>query len=240
MFPRGVIYDRKKKSLHGSVNLQATLKQVILYSFIRGIGSGLIAFAVIAVLFMYWPIIQTEVQYQLHPPGASVAINLVDLAKAERVAEIQKETADLGLSSGFSIYIPKIGAKANITANVDASNETAYLDALSHGVAHAAGTNFPGQGKTIFLFAHSTDAPWNVERFNAVFYLLKDLSVGDKITVYFADNRYDYSVTGREIVAADDTSFFTDQVGERLILQTCYPPGTTQKRLLIIAEPVLR
>lgn len=238
MFPRGIIYDRKRKTLHGSVNLQATLKQVILYSFIRGIGSGLIAFAVVAVLFMYWPMIQAEINYKLHPAGASVAINLVDLAKAQRIAEIQKETADLGLSSAFSMYIPKIGAKANITANVDAGNETAYLEALSHGVAHAAGTNFPGQGKTIFLFAHSTDAPWNVERFNAVFYLLKDLSAGDKITVYFADNRYDYEVTGREIVAANDTSFFTAESGERLILQTCYPPGTTSKRLLVIAEPM--
>jgi sortase A len=205
---------------------------MLFFNFIRGAGAGLIGFAVISVMFMYWPIIKEEVRYKTSAPQ-----NVIDTTDAENISLVQKQAASLGLNPAFAVYIPKIGAKANITPNVDANNETQYREALSQGVAHAAGTYFPGQGKTIYLFAHSTDAPWNVARYNAVFYLLKDMSIGDKITVFFADKIYNYRVIARQITAANDTSWLSGGSAERLVLQTCYPPGTTQKRLLIIAEP---
>jgi len=43
---------------------------------------------------------------------------------------------------------------------------------------------------TIFLFAHSTDAPWNIIRYNAVFYLLRELDAGDGIIVFFLGKRF--------------------------------------------------
>ena len=79
----------------------------------------------------------------------------------------------------FSVVIPKIGANARVLANVDASDEKVYLDALNKGVAHAAGTKFPGESGHIFLFAHSTDYFWNVGTYNAIFYLLNKLAKGD-------------------------------------------------------------
>lgn len=234
MFPRGIIYSSKRHSFRGSVNLHATWKQNILYNFIRGAGAGLIGFGIISVLFMYWPIVKEEIRYKTQPVQ-----NIIDTTEADTISQVQQQASSLGINPAFSVYIPKIGAKVNIIANVDAGNEKQYREALSQGVAHAAGTYFPGQGKTIYLFAHSTNAPWNVERYNAVFYLLKDLTTGDDITLFFADKKYEYRVTDKQIVAPKDTSLFTAEGGEKLILQTCYPPGTTQKRLLIIAEPVL-
>ena len=72
--------------------------------------------------------------------------------------------------------------------------------------------------------------------------MLKDLSPGDDIVVYFENQRHNYVVKESRVVDADDVSFITQSnTGkEVLILQTCYPPGTTWKRLLVFAEPKTR
>ena len=46
-------------------------------------------------------------------------------------------------ASFFSIDIPKINAKTKIIPNVDAADKFEYGQALSRGVAHAAGTFLP-------------------------------------------------------------------------------------------------
>lgn len=139
----------------------------------------------------------------------------------------------------FSVVIPKIGANANVVANVDAGNDTEYLDALQHGVAHAEGTAFPGEGGHIFMFAHSTDYIWNVGTYNAVFYLLYKLEVGDEVNIFYKGERFVYKVTGKEIVDPLQVEYLTRKTdSEFLTLQTCWPPGTTLKRMMVFAEPV--
>ena len=139
----------------------------------------------------------------------------------------------------FSIVIPKIAANARIIPNVDAANKEQYLDALKHGVAHADGTAFPGEPGHIFLFAHSTDSIWNVGTYNAVFYLLYKLEKEDEINVFYKGQRFVYKVTGREIINPDQVEYITRKTDkEFLTLQTCWPPGTTLKRILIFAERV--
>jgi LPXTG-site transpeptidase (sortase) family protein len=69
--------------------------------------------------------------------------------------------------------------------------------------------------------------------------LLKDLEPGDDIVVFFEGRRYNYIVTEKKIVDPTDVSELVDSHGgpPQLILQTCWPPGTTWQRLLIIAKP---
>jgi len=137
----------------------------------------------------------------------------------------------------FSLVIPKIDARAKIIANVDAANPQEYQQALLKGVAHAKGTVFPGMKGTIFLFAHSANTPWEIAHYNAVFYLLRELEPGDLIALYFQGKGFAYQVERKEIVAPTETSFFKQRERELLVLQTCYPPGTTSKALLIYARP---
>ena len=139
----------------------------------------------------------------------------------------------------FSIVIPKIAANAKILPNIDAADKDAYLAALQQGVAHADGTTFPGEHGHIFLFAHSTDYIWNVGSYNAVFYLLYKLEPGDDVNMFFKGQRYIYKVTGKEIVDPSQVEYLTRKTDkEFLTLQTCWPPGTTLKRMLIFAERV--
>lgn len=138
----------------------------------------------------------------------------------------------------FSLVIPKIGASAKVFPNVDPTDEAAFLPLLTKGIAHAKGTVFPGVPGNTYLFAHSTDNWWNVGRYNAVFYLLKDLVPGDEIIVFFEGRRYNYVVTEKRTVAPTDVSALVNSHSgpEQLVLQTCWPPGTTWERLLVIAR----
>jgi LPXTG-site transpeptidase (sortase) family protein len=136
--------------------------------------------------------------------------------------------------------IPKIGATSKVIANVDPSSEKLFLPFLKEGVAHAQGSVFPGMKGNIYLFAHSTDNFWDVGRYNAVFYLLKDLNKGDEVIVFFNNVRHNYVVYDTKVVSASEVSYLVDSQKaekETLILQTCWPPGTTWKRLLVFARP---
>jgi len=139
----------------------------------------------------------------------------------------------------FSIVIPKIGANARVIASVDTANERVYSDALKQGVAQALGTAFPGEGGHIFLFAHSTDYWWNVSTYNAVFYLLGKLEKGDEINIYFKGERFVYRMIDSKIVDPSEVEYITRKTNkEFLTLQTCWPLGTTFKRLLVFATRV--
>lgn len=140
-------------------------------------------------------------------------------------------------SKDFSIVIPKIGAVSPVFANVNPFDESKYLPILYKGVAQASGTKLPGENGNVYLFAHSTDAFYDVGRYNAVFYLLGKLEKGDEIQVYYKGKEFKYSVDEVKVVPADSIKYLGNVgQGKTLTLQTCYPPGTTLKRLIVIAS----
>jgi LPXTG-site transpeptidase (sortase) family protein len=68
---------------------------------------------------------------------------------------------------------------------------------------------------------------------------LGKLEKGDSVIIYFLDQKHEYVVTEKLVVPATDAAWLTDDgSGEQLILQTCDPPGTSWKRLLIVARPI--
>lgn len=138
----------------------------------------------------------------------------------------------------FGIVIPKIEANTKIYPNIDPFNPAEYLPVLKKGVAHAKGSSFPRQGKKIYLFAHSADNFYNVGKYNAVFYLLDKLQKNDEVDIFYKDNLYRYKVINKEIVSPSEIDYLNDENKEILILQTCYPPGTTLKRLIVTASPI--
>lgn len=150
-----------------------------------------------------------------------------------------KEQVIVPKDTEFSILVPKIGASSRVIANVDPENKEEYNEKLKEGVAHAKGSVFPGYPGNTYLFAHSADNWWDVGHYNAVFYTLNNLSETDEIVVFFENRRYNYVVTKKFVTDPEDVSYLIqDHTGpNRLVLQTCWPPGTTMKRLFVIAEP---
>jgi len=228
-------------------------KEAVKFVVVRSIGNFLLLMSIYGVIATFGPAVTAEIKFKIaqirgvHYEVQSVKAQTEE-KKDEKInstpgfADIltgSKEQILIAKDTDFSILIPKIGASSKVIPNVDPTNETEFLDALKHGVAHAKGSVFPGLSGTTYLFAHSADNWWNVGRYNAVFYLLKDLSTGDEIIVFFDGKRHNYIVTQKVISDPTDISFLSQaQSGEeRLVLQTCWPPGTTWKRLYILAEP---
>ncbi len=141
------------------------------------------------------------------------------------------------VSTDFGIVIEKINANAKVIANVNPSNEKEYIKALQMGVAAAAGSTEPGKNGNLYLFSHSTDAPWNIVRYNAIFYLLRELEAGDRVIIFYQGRRYDYIVYDKIIAKPTDISFLTNKYSQPVLtLQTCDPPGTLLHRLIVRAK----
>ena len=111
-----------------------------------------------------------------------------------------------------------------------------YQRKLAEGVAHARGSALPGEAGDIFLFAHSGANFEEALRFNAVFYLLNKLESGDEIFVYYAGQKYAYRVAEKKFASPEELSYNNPSEDPRLILMTCWPPGTTWKRLVVTAR----
>lgn len=143
----------------------------------------------------------------------------------------------------FEIQIPKILAGSKIIADVSPFNQEEYLKVLANDeVAQAKGSAFPGEGsgKTVYIFAHSTQQGLDMVRKNAVFYLLGELQNGDPIFVTYQGKVYTYRVYTQRVVNASQIEYleYKDPDKEVLIMQTCWPIGTDWKRLLVFAELV--
>ena len=227
----------------GGHALRATRYAPRAMSFFRGTGK-LIANLMLLVgaaglLLTMLPVAAIEVQYNLSNLANSP--NSANPNSPPPAAPPPPGPADA--AEAFSISIPKIAAQSVVIPNVAPADPVLYAPALKQGVAHALGTGLPGVqsdiNRTIYLFAHSTSAPSLVAQYNAQFYLLNKMEIGDEINITFWAQNYKYRVTDIKITDPDDVSFLTPQTDkEILVLATCTPPGTTWKRLIVLAEPI--
>jgi LPXTG-site transpeptidase (sortase) family protein len=141
------------------------------------------------------------------------------------------------INRNFSLVIPKIGVNAPVIANVNPAKEKEYDAALLKGVAQASTSMLPDANGTVYLFSHSTNYDWFVKDLNAVFYLVKNLKQGDLIVIIYKGKEYTYRLRETRIVAPTEISYLVPQTGKKgLILQTCWPPGSVSKRLLVLAD----
>ena len=234
-------------------------REVIRFLVFRSIGNFLLLFAIFGVFATFGPSLYYEVKFRTIqirgitfdvPSETSAFGELADQQIPGQQTQTsgpsfgdllrgRKEIPLIPSDTDFSIVIPKIGATSKVIPNVDPGDKSKFLPALQEGVAHAQGTFFPGQAGNIYLFAHSTDNFWDVGRYNAIFYLLKDLKEGDDVVIFYQDVRHNYKVTDSKIINPSDVSYITNAKTEKemLILQTCWPPGTTWQRLMVFAEP---
>ncbi|MBU0618810.1 sortase [Patescibacteria group bacterium] len=239
----GVIYQSRWQKTSGTVIVSRSIKFNLnltnvkhLLSFIPWLklihllGKSLIVGSFTFIILTFTPLLANEIQYRLKPTPSPSQFGY--LLQNQLTPPEEKR---------FQLIIPKIDINVKVFANIDPNNPQEYQQILTQGVAHAQGSGLPGESdynQTVYLFAHSTDAPYNIGRYNAVFYQLKNLEAGDEIIVWFWGKRFVYQVVKQEILSRTDTQYFQPQIEQhRLVLQTCWPPGTTLKQLVVIAQP---
>jgi sortase A len=224
---------------------------------VNGILTGGLIGCLAGLLWIFGPSLWLEVGYQLRPktegritsaatiptsanPVAGFGSLFYSIDQGFSAISEGAEVMIAPISTDFGVVIPKIMANVAVTADVNPAEAEIYQEVLraAGGVAHAAGSAYPDESGAVYIFGHSTDSNVNVARYNAVFYLLRKLEPNDLIVVYFRDKDYRYRVKYKKVVNPDDLTDITSVEDERkLILQTCWPPGTTWKRLLVVAEP---
>lgn len=182
-------------------------------NFKKMIGNILILGSVLGFLFIYYPLLKE----QLFPPVYTQA---------------EKESLE------FSVEIPSIKVFSKVIENVDPFNQNEYIESLKQGIAHASDSSLPGNGKTVYLFAHSSDVPWRITRYNTAFFKLGNTNIGDEVIVRRNGELYKYKIFDKKEVWPDEIEYLTEDQGDVLILQTCTPVGTALRRLLVFAKPI--
>src|SRR3989344_3252457 len=191
---------------------------------LRWAGAGIMMAGIAGIVWIWGPLAAANLKYQV-PRNKQIPMTNIQIPNWEIP------------DTNYSIYIPKIGAISKVVPDVDADNKKEYLEALKLGVAEASGLAHPGETGTTFLFAHSAASPLDYARYNAVFYLLDRLVLGDEIELVYRGKLFKYEVTSVQRLASSDTKYLRLQEDEELlVLQTCWPPGTNWKRLVVIAR----
>jgi len=214
---------------------------------LMALGVLMVGVAIVAMLALGGPLLVSEAKSQMREAKVASlsseekqdlrAISTVGFA--DYVEEDPALKSIMPADANFGVVIPKIEVNSKVIANVNANDADKYLPALKQGLVQAAGSSRPGQKGDNFIFGHSTDFAWNIATWNALFYNLKDLEKGDKIYVFYEGKPYVYQVTGKGVYEPEDVSFLNPNADkERLVLQTCFPPGTVLKRLVVFAERV--
>jgi LPXTG-site transpeptidase (sortase) family protein len=197
---------------------------------LTALGIALAAMSLALLSLIFYPILKSEINYRTHKN------------KFQKHAEILSENAnDNGgepepIDTEFSVIIPKIGINSQLIADVNSEDPREYQKKLAEGVAHARGSARPGEGGDIFLFAHSGANFEEALRFNAVFYLLNKLETEDEIFIFYQGKKYAYQVFEKKVVNSEELRYNNPSDDPRLILMTCWPPGTTWKRLIVTAH----
>ncbi len=197
-------------------------------------GTVLVAVSVLVLVFTFWPVLKEEIVYQFSPKKTLRPVVL----QAEQTGTVTPSVI-VPVNEDFGIVIPKIGANAAIVPDVNWEDARAYQQALTKGVAHARGTAYPGELGNVFLFSHSGVDFFEATRYNAIFYLIDKLVPGDEIILLYQKQKLTYRVTEKKSVSQEQIEYLSgDPSKKTLTLMTCWPAGTTLKRLLVLAEQV--
>lgn len=199
-----------KKTKKSTKKLKTT-KEKPEKGFLFHLGSLFIVISLLMAFIIFYPVVSTY----LFPPQI-------------------KANAQL---KGDYITIPKIKAQAPLIFNVDPWNEETYQERLKKGVAHAKGTYLPGEKGTSFIFAHSSGNPLEQTRYNTIFLKLGELEIGDRIEIKREGKTYNYLVTQKKVVYPSEIDYLKKNDTPGIIIQTCWPIGTSFKRLLVFASP---
>jgi len=207
----------------------------------KRLAKSLIALSLLTTILFFSPFLWAESRYRFHFLKNKVA-SLAGQESNQLEEEVIVSKFRLLISprtDELEIVIPKIGVKIRTVLNIDAAQPEKYQSLLIDKAAHARGSSLPGEDNLIFIFGHSSAPLFNLQSFNPVFYLLKELEAGDQIILIHQGSLFFYQTEEKKVVDPKDLTDVLDNQGqEKLILQTCWPPGTRWKRLLIIASPI--
>jgi sortase A len=145
-------------------------------------------------------------------------------SEAERMAVLaahERVTARAGDPLG-RIFIPKTGKNFVFISGTG-------VETLKKGPGHYSDTALPGERGTVAIAGHRTT-------YAAPFRRLSKLRRGYAITMTMPYGKFTYSVEGSRSVPPTQTTVLGNAHYDRLVLTTCTPLGSADKRLVVTAR----
>ncbi len=117
------------------------------------------------------------------------------------------------------IVIPKLGLDEPLLEGVD-------LTTLDLGPGYWPGSALPGQVGNLVVAGHRVTH-------TRPFRYLDELEPGDRVVFDVAGGRFEYAMTGHEIVTPDRVDITDPTADPTATLFACHPPGSTQYRYVV-------
>ncbi|MBI2007456.1 MAG: sortase [Candidatus Blackburnbacteria bacterium] len=205
----------------------------------RKLGLFLLGASFAAFLLFIAPVFLAEVAYRITALSNRFTDSKVIVSGFGQILWLEGKGAAAPLDWNFGLAVPRLGINTKVLHTTNTADENSYKEVLTQGAAHAQETALPNEPGITYIFGHSTNSVLNISRYNAVFYPLQYIKEGDDIIVFYLGEAIGYKVQDKKIVDAEALGYMLDKTEERrLVLQTCWPPGTTWKRLVIVAKPI--
>ncbi|GAC1412420.1 MAG: hypothetical protein NVSMB66_1390 [Candidatus Doudnabacteria bacterium] len=164
--------------------------------------------------------------------------NTAKVAGANTNDDLSRNNVEINTDVPAQIDIPKLNISVPLIWTKDTNN---FDKDLATGVVHYPGTALPGEIGTAYISGHSSNYSWAKGSYNKVFETLDGLKQYDSfsITVTSTSNKkvtFHYIVTDKSVYKADDQAQFASRNKSVVALSTCWPIGTSSKRLVVFGE----
>ncbi len=154
---------------------------------------------------------------------------------------LSESKAPEALANSAKISIPKINISAPIIFDVD-DKTTEIYKSLRNGVVLSPESPKPGTGGTAIILGHSSSYPWYRGSYDSVFALLNKLQAGDTFSIQYESGQIlNYRIEGTTIFNPfnkSDVEKLTSSEGDNIVLVSCWPVGTSAKRIGVRATRI--
>ncbi|MCK4355064.1 sortase [Candidatus Parcubacteria bacterium] len=157
------------------------------------------------------------------------------VVKEDKTSENKKQPKYTGnIGSKNSIKIPKIGISAPIVFTNSSNNQVLHK-LLDKGVVYYPESVLFGENGQTIVLGHSAPANWPKIKYDWVFSRLNELNKGDKIIIYYDNQKYVYSVSRKIFLDKGEEIPENHLTNNRniLISISCWPPGKDYKRIAV-------
>lgn len=153
-------------------------------------------------------------------------------------------TGNMNASEDINTNIPgKLEIPANkISVPLIWTKDVKSFDAdLKKGIVHYPGTALPGQIGTSYISGHSSGYLWDKSPYKTIFAGLGGVTDGTSFTISATLKNgktavYHYVVASRGEFAPNDQAQFVNTADSMVALSTCWPIGSTAKRLVLFSK----
>ena len=139
----------------------------------------------------------------------------------------------------LNINVPLVDTESN--GRVDFSQEN-FDDELTKGVVKYPTTPTPGSKGNTLIFGHTSTEWWKKNEYGVVFRNIPKLKVGQRFQVVRNGQLTTYEMVERKVVLPKNVEDYYHQFSEQnesyLTLMGCYPIGTADKRMMIVAKKI--